>query len=118
MSPAGSTNATPKMKFDNSKHIITGVVCLADTPIYRYNERMGEYYVVFTKETIEKVWHNWQVSIDKAGMHVKNVFTNENHDFKLTDKQLNGEESLVFKLGNKQSINRFYLLTNMLTYTL
>lgn len=44
-----------KMKFDNSKHIITGVVCLADTPIYRYNERMGEYYVVFTKETIEKM---------------------------------------------------------------
>lgn len=44
-----------KMKFDNSKHIITGVVCLADTPIYRYNEKMGEYYVVFTKETIEKM---------------------------------------------------------------
>lgn len=44
-----------KMKFDNSKHIITGVVCLADTPIYRYNEFYGEYYVVFTKETIEKM---------------------------------------------------------------
>lgn len=44
-----------KMKFDNSKHIITGVVCLADTPIYRYNEYYGEYYVVFTKETIEKM---------------------------------------------------------------
>lgn len=44
-----------KMKFDNSKHIITGVVCLADTPIYRYNERMGEYYVVFSKETIQKM---------------------------------------------------------------
>ncbi len=71
-----------------------------------------------TKETIEKVWHNWQVSIDKSGMHVKNVFTNENRDFTLTDKQLNDEESLVFKLGNKQSINRFYLLTNMVTYAL
>ena len=44
-----------KMKFDNSKHIITGVVCLADTPIYRYNERIGEYYVVFSKETIQKM---------------------------------------------------------------
>ena len=43
------------MKFDNSKHIITGVVCLADTPIYRYSEELGEYYVVFTKETIEKM---------------------------------------------------------------
>lgn len=44
-----------KMKFDNSKHIITGVVCLADTPIYRYHPQMGEYYVVFTKETIQKM---------------------------------------------------------------
>lgn len=43
------------LKFDNAKHIITGVVCLADTPIYRYNEKHGEYYVVFTKETIRKM---------------------------------------------------------------
>ena len=44
-----------KLNFNNSKHIITGVVCLADTPIYRYNERYGEYYVVFSKETILKM---------------------------------------------------------------
>lgn len=44
-----------KMQFDKTKHIITGVVCLADTPIYRYNEYYGEYYVVFSKETIEKM---------------------------------------------------------------
>lgn len=42
-------------KFDKEKHIITGVVCLADTPIYRYNEKYGEYYVVFEKETILKM---------------------------------------------------------------
>lgn len=44
-----------KLNFDNSKHIITGVVCLADTPIYRYSEGYGEYYVVFTKDTILKM---------------------------------------------------------------
>lgn len=44
-----------KMKFDDSKHIITGVVALADTPIYRYNEQMGEYWVVFSKDTIQKM---------------------------------------------------------------
>lgn len=43
------------LKFDASKHVITGVVALADTPIYRYNERIGEYYVVFSKETIVKM---------------------------------------------------------------
>ena len=44
-----------KLNCDNSKHIITGVVCLADTPIYRYSQKLGEYYVVFTKETIERM---------------------------------------------------------------
>lgn len=44
-----------ELKFDNSKHIITGVVALADIPIYRYNQQLGEYYVVFTKETIQKM---------------------------------------------------------------
>lgn len=44
-----------EMKFDNSKHIITGVVALADTPIYRFDEQHGEYWVVFSKETIEKM---------------------------------------------------------------
>lgn len=43
------------LKFDASKHVITGVVALADTPIYRYDERMGEYYIVFSKETIVKM---------------------------------------------------------------
>lgn len=46
---------TVKLNFDNAKHVISGVVCLADTPIYRYNEKYGEYYVVFSKETIQKM---------------------------------------------------------------
>lgn len=51
----GKDKELVKLNFDNSKHVITGVVCLADTPIYRYNEKYGEYYVVFTKETIQKM---------------------------------------------------------------
>lgn len=46
---------TVKLNFDNAKRVISGVVCLADTPIYRYSERYGEYYVVFSKETIQKM---------------------------------------------------------------
>lgn len=35
--------------------LITGVVMLADTPIYRYDPTYGEYYIVFSKDTIEKM---------------------------------------------------------------
>lgn len=43
------------LNFDNDKHIISGVFILADTPIYRYNDRIGDYYVVFKREVIEKL---------------------------------------------------------------
>ena len=47
--------APVKMAFNADKQIITGVVCLADTPIYRFTEGYGEYFVIFSKETIEKM---------------------------------------------------------------
>lgn len=36
------------------KRIVSGALMLADTPIYR-NDNNGEYYVTFTKATIEKI---------------------------------------------------------------
>jgi Putative phage serine protease XkdF len=39
---------------DEDERIITGALMLADTPIYR-NDQNGEYYVVFTKETIKQI---------------------------------------------------------------
>lgn len=68
-----------------------------------------------TKESLEGTWLNWVVTIDKVGMHVHNVFENKDYDFALTEGQLNGTESLVFKLG-KVSNGRFFLLSNMMTY--
>lgn len=43
------------LNFNEAKHIISGVVALADTPIYRYHPGMGEYYVVFDKDVIRKM---------------------------------------------------------------
>jgi hypothetical protein len=46
-----------KMRFqidDEEQRIISGVLMLADTPIYR-NDGVQEYYVVFTAETIAEI---------------------------------------------------------------
>lgn len=40
---------------DKLKKHIMGVAIVANKKIYRYDERMGEFYVVFTPETIEKM---------------------------------------------------------------
>lgn len=79
------------------------------------NDKGNTDAIQLTKEGIEKTWRNWVVTIDKVGMHVHNVFENKDYDFALTEGQLNGTESLVFKLG-KASNNHFYMLTNMMTY--
>lgn len=39
---------------DETKHIITGVALLADTPIYRRNAN-GEYNIIFEKETVRQI---------------------------------------------------------------
>lgn len=40
---------------DEEKRLIRGVVMRADFPIYRHCEKLGEYYLVFSKETIRKM---------------------------------------------------------------
>lgn len=45
-----------KLNFSiQSEHCIMGVLIKADTPIYRYDNIMGEYYVNFTKEVIKEL---------------------------------------------------------------
>ena len=39
---------------DDEKRILTGVALIPSKQIYRYDEEMGEYYIFFSKETIEK----------------------------------------------------------------
>ena len=40
---------------DEDKHLVRGVVMRADFPIYRRDEKLGEYYIMYTAETIRKM---------------------------------------------------------------
>lgn len=47
-----------KVKFsiaNEEKRIISGAIMLADTPIYRRDDSHGEYYVIFSKDTIFQI---------------------------------------------------------------
>lgn len=44
-----------KFNADPERRIITGALMIADLPIYRNTPEMGEFYVVFDKEQIEKI---------------------------------------------------------------
>lgn len=60
------------------RRIVLGVVMLAETPILRYSEGMGKYYIKYSKETIEKMVQKFF----KEG-YQENV--DENHSFELID---------------------------------
>lgn len=47
---------------NEEKRIITGPAILADTPIYRCSPMRGEYYIVFTKETIRQLVEKYSAS--------------------------------------------------------
>jgi hypothetical protein len=44
-----------QFKYDDDKQIIAGPAIIPDFPIYRFDNEIGEYYVVFKKETIEQM---------------------------------------------------------------
>lgn len=44
---------------DKMQHKVTGCAIWADKPIYRYNPSIGEYYTVFTPETIDRIVHKY-----------------------------------------------------------
>lgn len=48
------TQQTFRIENEEQKCVL-GVVMLCDVPIYRRNQEMGEYYIQFSRETIEKM---------------------------------------------------------------
>lgn len=62
-----------QFKQDKDKQIIVGPAMIPNLPIYRYDKDMGEYYVVFEAETIEKL-------AEKFNKDVKEYKINVDHD--------------------------------------
>lgn len=63
---------------NEDKHIVLGVAMRANYPIYRYNQEMGEFYIVYTpeviREMVQKFFRNgYQNNVDL------------NHSFQLED---------------------------------
>lgn len=63
------------------KRIVSGPIMVANLPIYRYNEEMGDHYIVFRPETIERIMQrfafenrNGQANLMHDGVQVDNVF--------------------------------------------
>ena len=51
-------SAKPMMMYsiqDEEKRLVRGVVMRADFPIYRRDENLGEYYVIYKADTIRKM---------------------------------------------------------------
>lgn len=71
----------------------------------------------YTREIIEKTWHNWQATVDRFdGFTVYNQNTAEKYQFTLTEGQLNGTEPLSFKLTASNANGHFFYLSNLTTF--
>lgn len=46
-----------KLAYNKQKQILTGVVLVPDQLIYRYDDNLGEYYIKFTAQDIERIAH-------------------------------------------------------------
>ena len=104
-----------KFAYDEQQHIVFGCALRADFPIYRYSERLGEYYVTFSAQTIKELYErfmkeghksvNLQHETDTDGVYLIQSFLKD------TDKGINpaGFESIAdgswfcaYKIENEQ----------------
>ncbi len=68
-----------------------------------------------TVDSIEKTWHNWEVSIDDIGAHIYNKNEDKTYNVTLTANQIAGTEGVNMTLANVSN-GRFFLLSNLSTY--
>jgi hypothetical protein len=101
---------------NEEKRIVSGPIMVANLPIYRFNEEMGDHYIVFLPETIETIVQrfakenrNGQANIMHDGVQVDGVFLFESFiidDRKPTpvgfDKLPNGSWFGSFKVENDE----------------
>ena len=104
-----------KFAYDEQQHIVFGCALRADFPIYRYSERLGEYYVTFSAQTIKELYErfmkeghksvNLQHETDTDGVYLIQSFLKD------TNKGINpaGFESITdgswfvaYKIENEQ----------------
>ncbi len=69
----------------------------------------------YTFDSIEKTFHNWDVSIDDIGLHAYNKNEDKTYDVALTAGQIAGTESIKLTLGNLSN-GRFFYLSDVSTY--
>ena len=51
---------------DDEKRLVRGVVMRADFPIYRRDERMGEYYIIYKPETIRTMAEKYLAEVGSS----------------------------------------------------
>lgn len=101
---AFSDNVEPQyFKFNDDKQIIAGAALIPDLKIYRYDIDLGEYYVVFEKETIEKM-------VDKFNKTQKEYKINLEHTDKLVPAFIKGSW-IIEDMTNDKS--RMYGFTDL-----
>lgn len=60
-----------QFSIDEEQHNVFGVALRADYPIYRRSERLGEYYVVFTKDVIRQLYDKFMKNYGDKGVNLE-----------------------------------------------
>lgn len=97
----GSTFFT-KLSYDEDKKIIVGALLIPNKRIFRFNEKLGAHYIVFTPEEIERL------SISMFENFKNNNPFNLNHASELPEKSVS-----ILSLWQKESNNDLSLDYNL-----
>lgn len=89
-----------KVKFntDEEKRVISGAIMLANTPIFRSDVSHGDYYVVFSKETIFKIVQRYFKKGYQANVNIQHNQNEQLEDVYLFESFISDKERGVMPM--------------------
>lgn len=84
---------------NEEQHILLGVVMVANTPIYRYDERMGEYYIEYSKEVIKEMAEKFIKDGNANNINLQHLDGTDVEGVNLVELFIKDEENGISPIG-------------------
>lgn len=100
-----------KYETNEAKRIVTSPVMLAETPIYRYEESLGEYYVKYSADTIFRMRNKYIMDGKQNRVNEQHDSTRPVKDVYMVESFIVGDkvESKLFDVPDGTWVASFYI---------
>lgn len=109
----GDNKSPMKFSLNEDKQLLNGPILIPDLPIYRFDKDMGEYYVVFTAEEIQKLVRKFQASQKTINLNYQHKKDSQLSSAVVQEIWLTGKSDKSKDMGFDLPVNSAFVVTHV-----